>query len=285
MKRIAVFMLVALLALAAFAGCTTPMDGNGDAFDASQEIIVISREEGSGTRGAFIELVGIETDDGDQTTVEAIISNGTAVVITTVAGSTYSIGYISLGSLNDSVKALKVDGVEATAENIKAGNYAIARPFNIAYKGELSDLQQDFINFIMSDEGQAIVDDEGYISVSTGDFTSTMPEGQIAVGGSTSVSPLMEKLVEAYNVHNPNAVIDVHSSGSSAGMTGAIDGSYDIGMASRELKDSEKAELTSMVIAQDGIAVVVNPDNPLSDITPEEIRQIFVGEILTWDAL
>lgn len=284
-------MLVALLALSVFAGCTTttpnasPSGTAESTFDTSEEIAVISREEGSGTRGAFIELMGIETDDGDQTTEEAIISNGTSVVLTTVAQTPYAIGYISLGSLNDTVKALKVDGVEATADNIKAGTYAVARPFNIATKGEPEGLALDFINFIMSDEGQAIADEEGYISVSSGAFTSTKPKGQIAVGGSTSVHPLMEKLAEAYKVHNPDAVIDIHASGSSAGMTGAIDGSYDIGMASRELKDSEKAELTNVVIAQDGIAVIVNLENTLDDITSEKIRQIYVGEILTWDEL
>ncbi len=287
MKKLVILMLVGVLALAAFAGC-----GNNSetSFDSTQDIAVISREEGSGTRGAFIELVGIEQKNAegkkiDYTTDEAIINNGTAVVLTTVAGNPYSIGYISLGSLNNTVKALKVDGVEATADNIKAGTYAVARPFNIATKGAPGALAQDFIDYIMSDDGQAIAEDEGYIAVSSGSFTTAQMAGKLVIGGSSSVTPLMEKLVEAYNVINPNAEIEVQLSDSTTGMTNTMSGTFDIGMASRDLKDSEKAELTNIVIAKDGIAVIVNLDNTTEDVTAEQIRQIYVGETLTWDEL
>lgn len=250
----------------------------------SGAITVLSREDGSGTRGAFIELLGIEQDDVDMTVDTAEITNSTSVMMTTVAGNTNAIGYVSLGSLDTSmVKALNVDGVEATVETVQDGSYAVARPFNIATAGEPEGVAADFINFIMSDEGQAVVSEDGYVSQgSTGAFTSDESEGTITVGGSSSVTPVMEKLAEAYQAVNPNATIEVQQSDSTTGMTSTIDGTYDIGMASRELNEDELASLTPTVIAMDGIAVIVNPENPLTDITSEQIMQIYTGEITDW---
>ena len=255
----------------------------------SGAITVLSREDGSGTRGAFIELMGIEQKDADGNKVDmtvdtAEITNSTSVMMTTVAGNTNAIGYVSLGSLDTSmVKALNVDGVEATVETVQDGSYAVARPFNIATAGEPEGVAADFINFIMSDEGQAVVSEDGYVSQgSTGAFTSDGSEGTITVGGSSSVTPVMEKLAEAYQAVNPNATIEVQQSDSTTGMTSTIDGTYDIGMASRELNEDELASLTPTVIAMDGIAVIVNPENPLTDITSEQIMQIYTGEITDW---
>ena len=228
-------------------------------FDLSREISVISREDGSGTRGAFIELFGIEQKDADgnkvdYTTDEAMITNSTSVMMTTVAGDEYALGYISLGSLNDTVKALKIDGTEATADNIKNDSYKIARPFNIATKGDVSEVAADFVNFILSNEGQKVVEDNGYISTgATAAFSGTSPAGKIVVAGSSSVTPVMEKLKEAYLAVNPNAEIEIQESDSTTGMTSAMEGICDIGMASRELKDSEiENGLTPTVIAMDG---------------------------------
>jgi len=258
---------------------------------AGSEIIVISREEGSGTRGAFVELTGVEAknDEGvkvDNTYIEAIIESGTAAVITTVESTPAAIGYISLGSLNDTVKAVTVEGAQATVENILSGDYVLARPFNIATKGEVSDLVADFIAWIFSEEAQAIVMEEGYISSGYSEYESADVEGKITVGGSTSVYPLMQKFEEAYEALKGGAVdVEVQGGGSTVGMTGAIDGTFDVGMASRELKDSELETLTPYVIAMDGIAVVVNTENEVEDLSMEEIRQIFVGEITDWDDL
>lgn len=259
-------------------------------FDKSKSISVVSREEGSGTRGAFIELVGVEekNDNGekvDMTTVDAIIANGTNIVMTSVASDLYGIGYISLGSLNDTVKAVKIDGVEPTVENIQDGSYKVFRPFNIAYKGELSEVAQDFLNYILSAEGQAVVEENKYIKVSedSPNFEGKNPAGKIVIGGSSSVTPLMEKLKEAYLVINTNAEIEIQLSDSTTGMTSAKDGIIDIGMASRELKESELEVLTPVVIANDGIAIIVNLDNPTEDLTSEQVRQIYVGEVTTWE--
>ncbi|MGI6005142.1 MAG: substrate-binding domain-containing protein [Christensenellales bacterium] len=265
------------------AGTTPPANTGG--FDPTNDIAVVSREDGSGTRGAFIELVGIVEDGVDRTTEEASITNSTAVMLTSVAGEPYAIGYVSLGSLNDTVKALKIEGVAPSVETIKDGSYKIARPFNIAYKGELSDVAQDFVDFILSAEGQKVVEDNGYITAvdDAPAFESKNPSGKIVVAGSSSVTPVMEKLKEAYIAVNSGADIEIQQSDSSTGMSSAIDGICDIGMASRELKDSEKAELTPVVIAIDGIAVIVNQDNPLEDITPDTVRDIFIGELVSWD--
>ncbi len=268
----------------------TSADAAGD-FDTSEYINVTSREDGSGTRGAFIELFGIEekNDAGekvDYTTEEANITNSTDVMMTTVAGDEYAIGYISLGSLNDTVKAVAIDGADATVENIKSGSYTIARPFNIATKGEVSEVAQDFMNFILSADGQNVISDNGYITVSddAAAFESNGAEGKIVVAGSSSVTPVMEKLKEAYTAVNAGAEIEIQESDSTTGMTAAMDGTCDIGMASRELKDSEtEGGLTATVIAMDGIAVVVNNDNPTTNLTKDDVNGIFRGEITTWD--
>lgn len=261
-------------------------------FDNTKYINVVSREDGSGTRGAFIELTGVEEKDADgnkvdNTTTDAAITNNTSVMMSTVKGDTYSIGYISLGSLNKKdVKALNVDGVEATAENVKSGDYTLSRPFNIVTKGTVGDAAQDFINYIMSDDGQKVVVDEGYIDVSSGSFESTQAEGKIVVAGSSSVSPVMEKLKEAYASVNPNATIEIQTSDSTTGVESTINGICDIGMASRELKDSETEQgVEATVIAKDGIAVIVNNANPLTDITKDQIKSIYVGELTKWDEL
>lgn len=259
-------------------------------WDSSSDITIVSREDGSGTRGAFIELFGIEEKDAsgekvDNTTADAQITNSTSVMLTTVAGDDYAIGYVSLGSLDDSVKAVKIDGAEATAENIKSGDYKVSRPFNIATKSDMNnEVASDFIAFIMSKDGQKVVEDNGYIPVDDAkDFEGTNPSGKAVVGGSSSVSPVMEKLIEAYKTVNPNAEIELQTTDSTTGMTSTIDGSYDIGMASRELKDEEKAELTSQVIATDGIAVIVNKNNPTDELSTEQVYNIYTGSALTWD--
>ena len=254
-------------------------------------ITVISREDGSGTRGAFIELFGIEVknDAGekvDMTTDDAEITNSTSVMMTSVAGNTEAIGYISLGSLNDTVKAVKIDGAEATVDNIKSGTYKIARPFNIATKGEVSDVAQDFIKYIMSEDGQKVVEDNGYISQGNdGAYESAGLSGKVVVGGSSSVTPVMEKLKEAYVALNPDVTIEVQQSDSTTGMTSTIDGTYDIGMASRELKDEEAAQLTPQVIALDGIAVIVNKENPITELTSEDVLNIYTGVTTDWSEI
>lgn len=252
-------------------------------------ITVISREDGSGTRGAFIELFGIEVknDAGekvDMTTDDAEITNSTSVMMTSVAGNTEAIGYISLGSLNDTVKAVKIDGAEATVDNIKSGTYKIARPFNIATKGEVSDVAQDFIKYIMSEDGQKVVEDNGYISQGNdGAYESAGLSGKVVVGGSSSVTPVMEKLKEAYVTLNPDVTIEVQQSDSTTGMTSAIEGVCDIGMASRDLKDSEiEKGLTGTTIAMDGIAVIVNNDSPVEELSSDSVKGIYTGEITDW---
>ena len=261
-------------------------------FDASEYVNVLSREDGSGTRSAFIELFGIEEKDADgnkvdNTTEEAIITNSTSVMLTSVASDEYAIGYVSLGSLDDTVKAVSIDGAEATAENIENGSYKVSRPFNIAVKKDLNNkVAKDFMSFIMSTEGQKVVADEKYIAVAdVKDYAGTKPSGSCVVGGSSSVSPLMEKLIEAYKAVNPNASIELQTSDSTTGMTSTIEGSYDIGMASRELKEEEAAELEPTVIATDGIAVVVNNANPLDELSADQVKDIYVGNVSTWDEI
>ena len=266
-------------------------EGEASAWDSSMDITIVSREDGSGTRGAFIELFGIEVKDEsgekiDMTTEEAQITNSTSVMMTTVAGDEYAIGYVSMGSLNDSVKAVKIDGAEATAENVKSGDYKVSRPFNIATKEDMdNEAAKDFINYILSADGQAIVAENGYIALDAeSTFESTGAAGKVVVGGSSSVSPVMEKLIESYKEVNPNAEIELQTTDSTTGMTSAIDGSYDIGMASRELKDEEIAGgLVGQVIATDGIAVIVNLNNPTEDMTVDQVNTIYVGEAYTWD--
>lgn len=274
MKRIFALILGTVIMAATFASC-----GN----NGSDTITVVSREDGSGTRSAFVELMGILQDDKDMTYERAEISNSTSVVMSTVAGNANAIGYISLGSLNDSVKAVNVDGVEATVDNIKSGSYKVSRPFNIATKDDLSDLAKDFINFILSTDGQAIVA-EDYIALdATESYTPSGLTGKITLAGSTSVSPLMEQLAAAYKELNPDVTIEIQQSGSSAGIQSAIEGVCDIGMASREIKEDEiNAGLTPTVIALDGIAVIVNNDNEVSDLTSEQIKNIYTGEVTSW---
>lgn len=263
-------------------------EASAEGTSASGPITVVSREDGSGTRVAFVELIGVEDEEGnDMTTVDATISNSTEVVIQTVAGNTGAIGYISLGSLDDTVKGVNIDGVEPTAENIENGTYTVSRPFNVATKGELTnEAAQDFMNYIMSEEGQAIVA-EDYIPVADVEpFESNGASGSVTVSGSSSVSPLMQKLIEGYNTVNPNVSIELQTSDSTTGMTDAINGMSDIGMASRELKQEElDAGLVNTVIATDGIAIIVNNESPITDLTTEQVRDIYLGNITDWSEI
>lgn len=295
-KKITATALFGVLAVSAFAGCggaSSSSNGSSDAgsdaakFDASKTISVVTREEGSGTRDAFTELTGVLVKDGDNktdnTTTSAVTINSTEAVITNVKDNEAAIGYISLGSLNDTVKALKIGGVEATADNVKSGDYAVSRPFNIAYKGELSDVAQDFVDYIMSSDGQKIVSDNGYVTVSeNAAYSGKKPSGKISVAGSSSVSPVMEKLAEAYQKVNTNAKVEIQTSDSSAGMQSAMGGTCDIGMASRDLKDEEKSALKVETIAKDGIAVIVNNANTCSDLTLDQVKSIYTGETTVW---
>ena len=282
-KKIVRILTAALLGTTVFASTV---------FAASGTINVVSREDGSGTRGAFIELFGIEEKQGDEkvdmTTEDAIITNSTSVMMTTVAGDENAIGYISLGSLNDTVKALKIDGAEATAENVADGTYKVSRPFNIVTGEEISDAAQDFINYIMSADGQQIIEDNGYIKVDTeaAPYEAGKASGKVVVAGSSSVTPVMEKLKEAYEGVNSNVTVEVQQSDSTTGVNSAAEGICDIGMASRDLKDEEsELGLTATVIASDGIAVVVNTTNELEELTSEQVKSIFTGETTEWEAL
>jgi phosphate transport system substrate-binding protein len=258
-------------------------------FNSKKSITVLSREDGSGTRGAFIELFGIEKKDTsgkkvDYTTDEAAITNSTAVMLASVAGDNYAIGYVSLGSLNDSVKAVKIDGADATVSNINNGSYKISRPFNIAVKEGLTPVAQDFVNFILSDKGQKVIAANKYIQVAAKSYISSKASGKIVVSGSSSVSPVMEKLIEAYKSENPNAKIELQTSDSTTGVTNAINGTCDIGMASRSLKDSEKSKgVQEVTIAIDGIAVIVNKSNPTENLSKAQVEQIFTGKTLKWN--
>lgn len=305
MKKLIAVTLAAVCVVASLAGCgsssssgSTDSQGSGSAAASttaentdgmSGAISVISREDGSGTRGAFIELTGVEEKNEagekvDNTVDTAEITNSTAVMMTTVAGNKSSIGYISLGSLDDSVKAVEVDGVAPSAEAVKDGSYKVARPFNIVTKDGLSETAQDFINFIMSDEGQAVVEENGYVSQgSTGAFDGGKVSGKITVAGSSSVTPVMEKLAEAYKAINSNVEIEVQQSDSTTGVTSAIEGICDIGMASRELKDEETSQgVTATVIAMDGIAIIVNKENPVSALTTQQVKDIYTGAVTDW---
>ena len=305
MKKLIAVTLAAVCVAASLAGCgsssssgSTDSQGSGSAAASttaestdgmSGAISVISREDGSGTRGAFIELTGVEEKNEagekvDNTVDTAEITNSTAVMMITVAGNKSSIGYISLGSLDDSVKAVEVDSVAPSAEAVKDGSYKVARPFNIVTKDGLSETAQDFINFIMSDEGQAVVEENGYVSQgSTGAFDGGKVSGKITVAGSSSVTPVMEKLAEAYKAINSNVEIEVQQSDSTTGVTSAIEGICDIGMASRELKDEETSQgVTATVIAMDGIAIIVNKENPVSALTTQQVKDIYTGAVTDW---
>lgn len=299
-KRLVMMAMGALLALGAFGlmGCSGGGNaGSGDGGEGdgaagtvpSGEVSVYSREDGSGTRGAFVELMGIEEKDAsgekvDMTTTSAAITNSTSVMMTSVAGDENGIGYISLGSLNDTVKALKVDGAEATPDNVKSGDYKVARPFNIVTKDGLSDVAQDFVDFIMSSDGQKIVEEEGYISVadSAAAYAGSGQSGKIVIAGSSSVTPVMEKLAEAYKAINSGVTIEVNQSDSTTGVNMATEGTCDIGMVSRELKDSETG-VTPTVIAQDGIAIIVNTASTVDGLSSEQVKGIYTGEIANWE--
>ena len=282
-KKIVGILAAAVIGTTAFATVASAASGT---------INVISREDGSGTRGAFIELFGIQEEkDGekvDMTTEDASITNSTSVMMTTVAGDENAIGYISLGSLNDTVKAVKIDGAEATAENVANDTYKVSRPFNIVTGEKASEAAQDFVSYIMSADGQQIIEDNGYIKADAeaGAYEATEAEGKVVVAGSSSVSPVMEKLKEAYEEVNKNVTVEVQQSDSTTGVTSAAEGICDIGMASRELKDEEKElGLTATVIAQDGIAVVVNTSNETEDLTSDQVKAIFTGETTEWEDL
>ena len=299
LKKFIAILSVATMTAGLAVGCGSSSDsGSSDSssadskssdWDSSNDITIVSREDGSGTRGAFIELFGIEEKkDGekvDMTTDDAQITNSTSVMLTTVAGDDYAIGYVSLGSLNDTVKALKIDGEEATEQNIKDGKYKICRPFNIATKkGADNEVAKDFIAYIMSKEGQQVISDNGYIGDDSAEaYAGSKPFGKAVVGGSSSVSPVMEKLIEAYKKVNTGAEIELQTTDSTTGMTSAIDGSYDIGMASRELQDEEKDKLDSQVIATDGIAVIVNKNNTTDELSSDQVKTIYTGDATTWD--
>lgn len=273
-KKVVSACMAMMMTAAIFTGC-----GN-----AISTITVISREDGSGTRSAFTELIGVTVEDVDNTVSTAEISNSTSVVIQSVAGNKNAIGYISLGSLGNEVKAIEVDGVAPTVDNINNGSYKVARPFNIAAKEDISELAADFLSYIMSADGQAIIEEEGYIKASdNGAYTPSGLEGTIVVAGSTSVAPVIEVLADAYKELNTGVTIEIQQTGSSAGMTSAIEGACDIGMASREVKDSEIAEgLIPTVIAMDGIAVIVNKENEVNNLTSEQIKNIYTGELTDW---
>lgn len=294
-RRSFVGMLTATVILAmCFTGCGTSNkteNSNGGEVAGHEEIYVVSREDGSGTRGAFVELMGIEQKDEsgnkmDLTTDGAEITSSTSVMITTIQGNLGAIGYISLGSYDpQKVQAVHVDGVAPTAENVKNGTYALSRPFLIATKEDISDATKDFIAFILSTEGQAVVAENGYVCFDhTSPYTPNNVTGKIVIGGSSSVAPVMEKLIEAYATWNPMVELELQTSDSSTGMSATAEGTLDIGMASRDLKDSEKESgLTSMAIALDGIAVIVNKENVAAmNLTTEQIRKIYTGEITNW---
>lgn len=258
------------------------------AFAAEGTITVMSREDGSGTRGAFVELTGVEQDDVDMTTVDAVITNSTAVMLTSVAGDPAAIGYVSMGSLNETVKAVSVDGNAATVEGVKDGSYTLARPFVVTTFGEVGEIAQDFLNYIMSAEGQAIINEEGYIAIddAAAAYAAAGVSGEITVGGSSSVTPVMEKLAEAYMALNPDVTVVVQQSDSTTGVTGTIEGTVDLGMASRALKAEEEEQgVVGTTIAMDGIAVIVNLENDTEDLTTEQIMNIYTGAITDWSEL
>lgn len=293
MKKWKLLSSLSVLGAAALVGLSAcGSTANGDSEAGLGQINVVTREDGSGTRGAFIELFGLEekNSDGekvDLTTQNAIVTNSTSVMLTTVAEDGSAIGYASLGSLNDSVKVVDIDGAEATVENIKDGSYKVSRPFNIVTKDDTNEAAKDFINFILSSEGQAIVEKIGYIPLNdNGSYKSSVNSGKVVISGSSSVTPVMEKLKEAYAKVNPDVTIEIQQSDSSTGVANTIDGTADIGMASRELKDTEEKEgVTATVIAMDGIAVIVNDKNEVDDLTSEQVKDIFAGDTTSWEDL
>ena len=279
-KKLAATALSLVMLGSVLTGC----GGNADA-----AITVVSREDGSGTRGAFTELMGIMVDDKDNTVSTAEVTNSTSVMMTTVAGDENAIGYISLGSLDDTVKAVKIDGVEATVDNVSNDSYKIARPFNILTSDKESDAAKDFVNYIMSSDGQKIVEDNGYIKEAADAKAYEAADGvsgKVVVAGSSSVTPVMEKLAEGYEAVNKDVTVEVQQSDSTTGVNMAAEGTADIGMASRDLKDEEKdLGLTATVIARDGIAVIVNKDNDVDELTSDQVKAVYTGETTTWEDL
>lgn len=283
--------LVVCLVAAIFAGCSKNSSQEDTGTDAtaaaiSGNITVLSREDGSGTRDAFTELMGVVDENGNDATVEtAEITNSTSVMMSTVSGNTKAIGYVSLGSLSDEVKAVSVDGVVASTDTVKDGTYKLQRPFKVAYiENSISDVAQDFLNFIVSKEGEAIIAEEGYIGVdATESYKASNLSGTVTLAGSTSVAPVMNVLADRYKELNPNVKVEIQESGSSAGIESAVQGAVDIAMSSRELEEDELATLTDMTIALDGIAVIVNKDNSFDDMTSRQIKSIFTGEITAWE--
>lgn len=295
MKKTMRLFLILIAAVTCLAGCSNSENSgsggeeNKSKFNIDSEITVISREDGSGTRGAFIELFGVEEKNAegekvDYTVDTADITKSTSVMLTSVAGDINAIGYVSLGALNDTVKALKIDGATASVDNIKSGTYKISRPFNIATKADVSEVAQDFVDYILSKEGQKVIEDGGYIMTAEGEsYAGNKPSGKIVIAGSSSVTPIMEKLKEAYETVNPNAKIEIQQSDSTTGMNSAIEGVCDIGMASRALKDSEiEKGLIGTQIAIDGIAVIVNKDNTFDGLSSAQVKSIYTGESITW---
>ena len=277
-KKVLAVVSALVITTLAFTGCgsnkSASSDNGSDSGAKSQAITVVSREEGSGTRGAFVELLGVVDEN----------ENDITVMLQKVAQTKSAIGYVSLGSLSTDVKAVQVDGVDATAENVKSGDYKVSRPFNICYKEDkLSDIDKDFISFIMSKEGQQIVNDNGYIGVeATESYKASGKKGKITLAGSTSVAPLMDKLKDEYVKLNADASIEIQESGSSAGIQSAIEGATEIGMSSRELKDEEAKELQVQKIALDGIAVIVNTENQVTNLTSDQIKKIYTGDLTDW---
>ena len=289
LRKVTAIITAAVMMMSLAACGSSDKEGGSDGGSSSGgSINVISREEGSGTRGAFVELFGVEEEVNgekvDNTTTDATVTNNTSVMLSTVAQDPNAIGYVSLGSLSDDVKAVKIDGAEATAENIESGTYKISRPFNVVTKDGLSEAAQDFLNFIMSSQGQEVVADEGYIPVETStEYSASGLSGKVTVSGSSSVSPVMEVLADKYKELNSDVTIEIQQTGSGAGIQSTLEGVCDIGMASRALEDEEASEgLTSQEIALDGIAVIVNNDNAVEDLTTEQIMKIFTGEITNW---
>ncbi|HBC29891.1 MAG TPA: phosphate ABC transporter substrate-binding protein [Clostridiales bacterium] len=288
-KLLSIITLALMLSMV-FAGCTQETPGTPAAdFDFDKDITVVARDAASGTRGAFHEIMNIivkENDtEVDKLVVGALEFDGTDKVITAIEGDKYGIGYISLGSVSERIKAVAVDGVEPTVENVRSGSYSVSRPFLLVTKGTESKLVKDFLKFTESAEGQAITNEMKFIGAidAPGEYTASGMSGTIKVAGSTSVAPLMEKLQEAYNELNPDVTFETQAQGSSQGIKAAIDGSYDIGMASRELKAEEASELNRYVLAIDGIAVIVNNENPKSDLAADDITNIYIGEITKWN--
>ncbi|MDR2657352.1 MAG: substrate-binding domain-containing protein [Oscillospiraceae bacterium] len=283
-RRVAASIALALtliLCAACASGSVAPANSN--------PIHVISREEGSGTRSAFIELFGVEEKDADgnkidNTIDQAEVTNNTAVMMTSVSGDPDAIGYISLGSLNDTVKAVKINGVAPSVETVKDGSYTISRPFNIATKDDISPAASEFIAYILSAEGQTVVENSGYIKLDDAPaFTDSKAEGKIVVAGSSSVTPLMEKLSEAFALVNPSIEIEIQQSDSTTGVNSALEGVCDIGMVSRVLKDSEiEKGLTETNIALDGIAVIINKDNALDTLTTDQVKGVYTGTLQKW---